>query len=70
MGNALYKQNNGYQSTLSKPLKDWLIQEQTALGKDISKPLMADNLPKIVWDSTHHIFNREELASPEANGFW
>ena len=34
---------------MSNPHKDWLIQEQTALGKDISKPLMACNLPKIVW---------------------
>ncbi|GJT99712.1 hypothetical protein Tco_1110051 [Tanacetum coccineum] len=28
--------------------KDWLVQEQTALGKDFSNPLMADNLPKII----------------------
>nr|GEY53023.1 hypothetical protein [Tanacetum cinerariifolium] len=33
----------------------WLVQKQTALGKDKSNPLMADNLPKIVWYSTHHI---------------
>nr|GEW37615.1 hypothetical protein [Tanacetum cinerariifolium] len=26
-----------------------IVQEQTALGKDFSNPLMADNLPKIVW---------------------
>ncbi|GJV53765.1 putative ribonuclease H-like domain-containing protein [Tanacetum coccineum] len=32
-----------------------VVQEQTALGKDFSNPLMADNLPKIVWLSTHHI---------------
>nr|GEX40322.1 hypothetical protein [Tanacetum cinerariifolium] len=37
------------------PHKNWLIQKQTALGKDTSNPLMADNLPKIVWYSTHHI---------------
>ncbi|GJU87149.1 zf-CCHC domain-containing protein [Tanacetum coccineum] len=36
--------------------KDWLVQEQTALGKDFSNLLMADNLPKIVWLSTHHIW--------------
>ncbi|GJS88570.1 hypothetical protein Tco_0771206 [Tanacetum coccineum] len=36
--------------------KDWLVQEQTALGKDFSNPLMADNLLKIVWLSTHHIW--------------
>ena len=41
---------------MSNPHKDWLIQEQTALGKDISNPFMACNLPKIVWCSTHHIF--------------
>ncbi|GKB09599.1 ribonuclease H-like domain-containing protein [Tanacetum coccineum] len=35
--------------------KDWLVQEQTTLGKDFSNLLMADNLPKIVWLSTHHI---------------
>ncbi|GJX93060.1 hypothetical protein Tco_0347646 [Tanacetum coccineum] len=41
--------------------KDWLVQEQTALGKDFSNPLMADNLPKIVWLSTHHIWRRKQL---------
>ena len=29
--------------------RDWLVQEQTALGKDISNPLTACNLPKIAW---------------------
>ncbi|GJS00651.1 hypothetical protein Tco_0317159 [Tanacetum coccineum] len=29
-----------------KKHKDWLVQEQTALGKDFSNPFMADNLPK------------------------
>ncbi|GJU89486.1 hypothetical protein Tco_1301909 [Tanacetum coccineum] len=45
-------------STMSNKHKDWLVQEQTALGKDFSNPLMADNLPKIVWLSTHHIFQQ------------
>nr|GEZ86367.1 hypothetical protein [Tanacetum cinerariifolium] len=36
-------------------MKSWLVQKQTALGKDKSNPLMADNLPKIVWYSTQHI---------------
>ncbi|GKG40227.1 hypothetical protein Tco_0467004, partial [Tanacetum coccineum] len=40
---------------MSNKHKDWLVQEQTALGKDFSNPLMADNLPKIIWLSTHHI---------------
>ncbi|GJR45401.1 hypothetical protein Tco_1313504 [Tanacetum coccineum] len=37
--------------------KDWLVQEQTALGKDFLNPLMADNLPKIIWLSTYHIWS-------------
>ncbi|GKD73721.1 retrovirus-related pol polyprotein from transposon TNT 1-94 [Tanacetum coccineum] len=48
--------------------KDWLVQEQTALGKDFSNPFMADNLPKIVWLSTHHIYVCKELASPQGYG--
>nr|GEW00724.1 reverse transcriptase domain-containing protein [Tanacetum cinerariifolium] len=35
--------------------KNWLVQKQTAFGKDISNPFMADNMPKIVWSSTHHV---------------
>nr|GFB81324.1 hypothetical protein [Tanacetum cinerariifolium] len=35
--------------------KNWLVQKQTTFGKDISNPFMADNLPKIVWFSTHHV---------------
>nr|GEY10955.1 hypothetical protein [Tanacetum cinerariifolium] len=40
---------------MSNPYKNWLVQKQTALGKDSSNPLMADNLPKIVLYSTHHV---------------
>nr|GEZ37212.1 putative ribonuclease H-like domain-containing protein [Tanacetum cinerariifolium] len=29
--------------------------DRTVSGKDSSNPLMADNLPKIVWYSTHHV---------------
>nr|GEV86231.1 hypothetical protein [Tanacetum cinerariifolium] len=35
--------------------KNWLVQKQTAFGKDISNPFIADTLPKIVWSSTHHV---------------
>nr|GEU90020.1 hypothetical protein [Tanacetum cinerariifolium]GEU91907.1 hypothetical protein [Tanacetum cinerariifolium] len=31
------------------------VSNQTISGKDTSNPLMADNLPKIVWYSTHHV---------------
>nr|GEW16637.1 hypothetical protein [Tanacetum cinerariifolium] len=41
---------------------------QTVSGKDKSNPLMADNLPKIIWYSTHHVTLNKELASPKANG--
>nr|GEV38566.1 hypothetical protein [Tanacetum cinerariifolium] len=50
-----YLTTNGSQFTMSNPHKNWLVQKQTALGKGKSNPLMADNLPKIVWYSTHHI---------------
>nr|GEW62238.1 xylulose kinase-1 [Tanacetum cinerariifolium] len=48
-------------------MKSWLVQNQTALGKDTSNPLMADNLPKIVWYSTHHVTLIKKLARPKAN---
>ena len=48
--------------------RDWLVQEQTALGKDISNPLMASNLPKIVWFLNSPKTN--ELASPQDYGLW
>ncbi|GJV46838.1 hypothetical protein Tco_1437050 [Tanacetum coccineum] len=37
------------ESTMSNRHKDWLVQEQTALGKDFSNLFMADNLPKVIW---------------------
>nr|GEY85118.1 hypothetical protein [Tanacetum cinerariifolium] len=40
---------------MSNPHKNWLVQKKMALGKDSSNPLMADNLRKIVWFSTHHV---------------
>nr|GFA98090.1 hypothetical protein [Tanacetum cinerariifolium] len=40
---------------MSNSHKKWLVQKQTALGKDRTNPLMADNLPRIVWYSTHHV---------------
>nr|GEV87982.1 hypothetical protein [Tanacetum cinerariifolium] len=32
-----------------------VLSDQTVSGKDSSNSLMADNLPKIVWYSTHHV---------------
>nr|GEX42761.1 putative ribonuclease H-like domain-containing protein [Tanacetum cinerariifolium] len=31
------------------------LKDQTVFGKDSSNPLMANNLPKLVWYSTHHV---------------
>nr|GEZ13503.1 hypothetical protein [Tanacetum cinerariifolium] len=50
--------------------KNWLVQKQTAFGKDISNPFMADNLPKSVWFFNSPYYSYEELASPKANGSW
>ncbi|GJY16284.1 ribonuclease H-like domain-containing protein [Tanacetum coccineum] len=65
---ANHHTTNGHQFTMSNRHKDWLVQEQTALGKDFSNPFMADNLPKIIWLSTHHIYVCKELASPQGYG--
>nr|GEU88267.1 hypothetical protein [Tanacetum cinerariifolium] len=46
---------NGSQFTMSNLHKNWLVQKKTALGKDSSNSLMAANLPKIIWYSTHHV---------------
>ncbi|GJU12962.1 hypothetical protein Tco_1135358 [Tanacetum coccineum] len=41
------------------------LQLQMVFGKDFSNPFMLDNLPKIVWLSTHLVVYNEELAIPE-----
>nr|GEV85420.1 ribonuclease H-like domain-containing protein [Tanacetum cinerariifolium] len=46
---------NGSQFTMSNSHQELASPNQTVSGKDSSNPLMADNLPKIVWYSTHHV---------------
>nr|GEV78788.1 putative ribonuclease H-like domain-containing protein [Tanacetum cinerariifolium] len=46
---------NGSQFTMSNPHQELASPVQAVSGKDIINPLMADNLPKIVWYSTHHV---------------
>nr|GEW06214.1 hypothetical protein [Tanacetum cinerariifolium] len=46
---------NGSQFTMSNPHQELASPDQTVSGKDSLNPLMADNLPKIVWYSTHHV---------------
>nr|GEW27044.1 aminoacyl-tRNA synthetase, class 1a, anticodon-binding [Tanacetum cinerariifolium] len=43
----------------------WLVQEQTALGKDQSNPLIVGSLLKTTWSSIHHLLTDEVLTSPE-----
>nr|GEX62032.1 putative ribonuclease H-like domain-containing protein [Tanacetum cinerariifolium] len=43
----------------------WLVQEQTALGKDESNPLTVGSLLKTTWSSIHHLLINEVLTSPE-----
>ncbi|GJY02575.1 hypothetical protein Tco_0360727 [Tanacetum coccineum] len=52
-------------------IKNWLVQKQTAFGKDFSNPFTADSLLKTIWFSTHHAshapcYSNEALA--EKNG--
>nr|GEV90770.1 hypothetical protein [Tanacetum cinerariifolium] len=50
-------------------------QDQTISGKDTSNSLMADNLPKIVWYSTHHValmkswLVQKQMAFDASKGF-
>nr|GEZ98052.1 hypothetical protein [Tanacetum cinerariifolium] len=58
---------NGHQFTMSNRhqelaspkansfCKDLASLKQTALGKDILNPLLADSLPKTIWLSVHHV---------------
>nr|GEW73533.1 reverse transcriptase domain-containing protein [Tanacetum cinerariifolium] len=45
-------------------IKNWLVQKQTALGKDKSNPLIVDSLLKTIWSSIHHLLINEVLAIP------
>nr|GEW70431.1 putative ribonuclease H-like domain-containing protein [Tanacetum cinerariifolium] len=55
---------NGSQFTMSNPHKNWLVQKQTALGKDKSNPLTVDSLLKTIWSSIHHHLTNEVLTIP------
>ncbi|GJZ39828.1 hypothetical protein Tco_0586391 [Tanacetum coccineum] len=51
-------------------IKNWLVQKQTAFGKDFSNPFTTDSLLKTIWFSTHHAshalcYSNEVLAIPE-----
>ncbi|GKC98193.1 hypothetical protein Tco_1168468 [Tanacetum coccineum] len=43
------------------PVKSWLVQDQTVLGKDISNLLIADSLLKTIWLSMHHVIAMKHL---------
>ncbi|GJZ20884.1 hypothetical protein Tco_0557923 [Tanacetum coccineum] len=51
-------------------IKNWLVQKQTALGKDFLNPFTVDSLLKTICFSTHHAshapcYSNEALAIPE-----
>nr|GEZ28045.1 ribonuclease H-like domain-containing protein [Tanacetum cinerariifolium] len=51
--------------TLLRPdimFASWLVQKQTALGKDRSNSLIADSLLKTIWSSIHHLLINEVLT--------
>nr|GEW29834.1 hypothetical protein [Tanacetum cinerariifolium] len=50
--------------TPAKTPNSWLVQKQTALGKDTSNPLIVDSLLKTIWFSIHHHLTIEVLAIP------
>nr|GEY66968.1 UBN2 domain-containing protein [Tanacetum cinerariifolium] len=50
---------------LKHGLESWLVQEQTALGKDKSNPLTVGSLLKTTWSSIHHFLTNKVLTSPE-----
>nr|GEU92776.1 putative ribonuclease H-like domain-containing protein [Tanacetum cinerariifolium] len=63
---------NGSQFTMSNLHKNWLVQikrslswlvqKQTALGKDKSNPLTVDSLLKTIWSSIHYLLFNEVLT--------
>ncbi|GJR10939.1 hypothetical protein Tco_0793591 [Tanacetum coccineum] len=45
-------------------IKNWLVQKQTAFGKDFSNPFTADSLLKTIWFSTHHASHKGSNKDP------
>ncbi|GJY67585.1 hypothetical protein Tco_0469823 [Tanacetum coccineum] len=55
---------------MSNSIKSWLVQKQTAFGKDFSNPFIADSLLKTIWFSTYHAshascYSNEALVVPK-----
>ncbi|GJY80392.1 reverse transcriptase domain-containing protein [Tanacetum coccineum] len=49
---------------------NYLMEDQTVLGKDYSNLLIADSLLKTIWFINAPCYGNEALASPKANGVW
>ena len=65
IGNQLTKDN------INNLSKSWLVQKQTAFGKDKSYPLTAGDLLKITWLSfvPKFLLEPKHLATPEGKNF-
>nr|GEV09454.1 putative ribonuclease H-like domain-containing protein [Tanacetum cinerariifolium] len=53
-----------YVAAASGCAQSWIVQKQTALGKDSSNSLTVDSLLKTIWFSTHHYLTNEVLGIP------
>ena len=65
IGNQLTKDN------IDNLSKSWLVQKQTAFGKDKSNPLTAGDLLRIIWLSfvPKFLLELKHLATPEVMAF-
>ena len=74
-GKGSWKTIIGHQLTKDNKFilsKSWLVQKQTAFGKDKSYPLTACGLLKITWLSfgPKFLLEPKHLATPEVMAIW
>nr|GEV04197.1 hypothetical protein [Tanacetum cinerariifolium] len=59
-----YKKQTVMATSSTEAEYSWLVQKQTALGKDRANPLIVDSLLKTIWSSIHHLLINEVLTIP------
>nr|GEV70274.1 ribonuclease H-like domain-containing protein [Tanacetum cinerariifolium] len=60
---TMYNPHKNWLVQIKRPLS-WLVQKQTAFGKDKSNPLTVHSLLKTIWSSIHHLLINEVLTIP------